>query len=84
MSILQEYEEYRRKLGEKEWKNIDNFLAENDQYLLSDVLYKESVWKIYENWKRKWTLVIAYTVREYRQIQTLIGKLFTARKGKEV
>lgn len=53
MSILQEYEEYRRKLGEKEWKNIDNFLAENERYLLSDVLYKESVWKIYENWKRK-------------------------------
>lgn len=53
MSILQEYEEYRRKLGEKEWENIDNFLAKNKQYLLSDVLYKESVWKIYENWKRK-------------------------------
>ena len=53
MSILQEYEECRCKLGEKEWKNIDNFLAENEQYLLSDVLYKESVWKIYENWKRK-------------------------------
>lgn len=53
MSILQEYEECRRKLGEKEWKNIDNFLAKNEQYLLSDVLDKESVWKIYENWKRK-------------------------------
>ena len=52
MSILQEYEDIRRQLGEEEWNNIDTFLSENKQYQLSDVLYKERVWKIYEDWKR--------------------------------
>ena len=52
MSILQEYEDIRRQLGEEEWDNIDTFLSENKQYQLSDVLYKEKVWKIYEDWKR--------------------------------
>ena len=51
MSILQEYEEYRQKLGEEEWNNIDQFLEEHGQYDLSDVLYKERVWKVYEDWK---------------------------------
>ena len=53
MSILQEYEEIRRKLGDKEMRNIEKFLSVYEEYLLSDVLYKESVWKIFENWKRK-------------------------------
>lgn len=51
MSILQEYEEYRQKLGEEEWNKIDQFLEEHGQYDLSDVLYKERVWKVYEDWK---------------------------------
>ena len=52
MSILQEYGDIRRQLGEEEWNMIDKFLSENNQYQLSDVLYKEKVWKIYEDWKR--------------------------------
>lgn len=52
MSMLQEYEDIRKELGEEEWNNIDTFLSENEQYQLSDVLYTERVWKIYEDWKR--------------------------------
>lgn len=51
MSILQEYEEYRKRIGEKEWKMINTFLDENRQYLLSDLLYSKNVWQIYEDWK---------------------------------
>ena len=53
MSILQEYEEYRQKLGEKEWAMMEEFLKKNEQYLLSDLLYKESVWQIYQDWKQE-------------------------------
>lgn len=51
MSILQEYEQIRRELGEDEWALINKFLKSNKQYLLSDVLYKERVWNAYEDWK---------------------------------
>lgn len=51
MSILQEYEECRKRLGEEEWTKMQGFLRDNEQYLLSDLLYKEEVWTIYEEWK---------------------------------
>ena len=39
MSILQEYEMIRRKIGEKEYNNICQFLEENPGSFLSDVYY---------------------------------------------
>lgn len=50
MSVLQEYEMIRRSIGEKKYADIQEFLKNNQQYLLSDVYYKEHVWKEMEEW----------------------------------
>jgi hypothetical protein len=50
MSILQEYKQIRREIGEEKYKKIDKFLEVHPHYLLSDVYYKQSVWNEMENW----------------------------------
>lgn len=51
MSILQEYEQIRQRIGEEKFAHIEVFLNEHSQYLLSDVYYKENVWKEFEKWE---------------------------------
>lgn len=43
MSILQEYEQIRRDLGEETYAKIEAFLADHEEYFLSDVYYKPEV-----------------------------------------
>ena len=51
MSILQDYERFKQSISEKEWELITLFIEQNEQYLLSDLLYSQSVYKEYEEWK---------------------------------
>lgn len=53
MSILQEYAEIRQKLSEREFALINEFLNTHRDILLSDVYYKQEVWKQYEDWKKE-------------------------------
>lgn len=50
MSILQEYEQIRRQIGEEKYSHIEEFLENHPHYLLSDVYYRKSVWDEMENW----------------------------------
>lgn len=62
MSILQEYEAIRKRIGEEKYQLIQSFLEFNPHYCLSDVYYKKSVWDEMEDWteniikisKEKW------------------------------
>ena len=51
VSILQEYEEIRREIGEERYQRIEAFLALHPNLYLSDVYYKESVWKKFEEYE---------------------------------
>ena len=53
MSILQEYKSIKKQIGEEKFSNIEKFLEQHPQYLLSDVYYKESVWKEFEKWEEQ-------------------------------
>lgn len=52
MSILQEYEQFKKSIGEEEYQLITMFLDCHGEYMLSDLLYKRDVYKIYEDWKK--------------------------------
>lgn len=51
MSILQDYEEFRKAARENGWSLINEFLKKHQKYYLSDLLYNQAVYKTYE--KRK-------------------------------
>jgi hypothetical protein len=48
MSILQEYAWIRKNIGEKTFQDIELFLEKHPELFLSDVYYKEAVWKQFE------------------------------------
>lgn len=50
MSILQEYELIRRRIGEEKYNQIERFLEAHPHYYLSDVYYRKSVWDEMEKW----------------------------------
>lgn len=50
MSVLSEFEQIRKQIGERRYKQICKFLEANPQYTLSDVYYRESVWKESIQW----------------------------------
>lgn len=52
MSILQEYNSIKNKIGKERYEQIVRFLRYNPQYSLSDVYYKETVWAESEKWMR--------------------------------
>ena len=52
MSILQEYEQIRKQIGEEIYHDIEKLLDEHPHYLLSDVYYKKSVWDEMEEWRK--------------------------------
>ena len=45
MSILQEYEQIRKDIGEERYKRIETFLQLHPELDLGDVYYKAAVWK---------------------------------------
>ena len=53
MSILQEYEEIRKRIGEEKYNKIEKFLESHPHYYLSDVYYIEDVWAEMENWVKE-------------------------------
>lgn len=50
MSILYEYEEIKRKIGEEKFNQIQKFLNHHGHYCLADVYYKKDVWEEMEKW----------------------------------
>lgn len=52
MSILQEYEQIRKQIGEEKYSHIEKFLETHPHYFLSDVYYKKSVWEEFEEWEK--------------------------------
>ena len=50
MSILTDYRDIRKNIGEEKYKQITAFLKFHPQYVLSDVYYRESVWNEMEKW----------------------------------
>ena len=50
MSILQEYEQIRREMGEKKYDSIETYLNTHPNILLSDVLYKPEHYIDFDKW----------------------------------
>ena len=50
MSILQEYEQIRREMGEKKYDSIEKYLETHPDILLSDVLYKPEHYINFDKW----------------------------------
>jgi hypothetical protein len=53
MSILSEYEQIRKDLGEEVYQKIELFLLTRPDLYLSDVLYREKMRKIMNTIRRK-------------------------------
>ena len=53
MSILQEYEEIRRSLGEEVFAAIERYLEEHPELFLSDIYYKKEEFEKFETWYGK-------------------------------
>jgi hypothetical protein len=60
MSILQGYEEIRKRIGEERFRHIEGFLDYHPHYFLSDVYYKEHVWNEFEDWEKENFLIINF------------------------
>ena len=50
MSILQEYEQIRREMGEKKYDSIETYLRTHPNILLSDILYKPECYIDFDKW----------------------------------
>ena len=50
MSILQEYEQIRREMGEKKYDSIEKYIDNHPDVLLSDILYKPEHYINFDKW----------------------------------
>ncbi len=50
MSILQEYEQIKREMGEKKYDSIEKYLETHPDILLSDILYKPEHYINFDKW----------------------------------
>ena len=51
MSILQEYEEIKKYIGEEKWDNIDNYINDiHPELRLDQIIYSYENWLNYEKW----------------------------------
>lgn len=51
MSILQEYEEIKKYIGEEKWDNIDNYINDiHSELRLDQIIYSSENWLNYEKW----------------------------------
>ena len=50
MSIMQEYEQIRREMGEKKYDSIEKYLETHPDILLSDILYKPEHYINFDKW----------------------------------
>lgn len=53
MSILQEYEEIRKDMGEEKYNAIEKYLGINKHLYLSDLYYNPVEWSKFDNWYNK-------------------------------
>ena len=53
MSILQEYQEIRRDIGEDTYHAIEKYLNIHKDLYLSDIYYKRAEWEKFENWRKE-------------------------------
>lgn len=53
MSILQEYQEIRKDIGEKTYKAIETYLSYHPDLYLSDLYYKRAEWEKFEKWYKR-------------------------------
>lgn len=53
MSILQEYADIRRMIGEDKFQEIEEYLACHEDVLLSDIYYNEEAYKKFEEWNKE-------------------------------
>lgn len=54
MSILQEYEEIRKQMSKRKYDNINKFLENHPQFLLSDVYYRPEIYHEFEKWQNNY------------------------------
>lgn len=50
MSILQEYEQIRKEIGEEKWESIGTYLSDHSELRLDEVLYNPKNYIKFENW----------------------------------
>jgi len=53
MSILQEYEEIKKSMGSRKYNAIEQYLEDNPNLLLSDVLYKRQEYEKFDEWYKQ-------------------------------
>jgi hypothetical protein len=53
MSILQEYQEIRKDIGEETYNAIETYLNCHPGLYLSDIYYKRAEWEKFEKWHKK-------------------------------
>ena len=70
MSILQEYEEIKKYIGEEKWDNIDNYINDiHSELRLDQIIYSSENWLNYEKWFYK-------KVKEYSvDVQSMENRL---------
>lgn len=55
MSILQEYQEIRKDIGEETYNAIETYLSYHPDSYLSDIYYKRAEWEKFEKWYKRQT-----------------------------
>ena len=50
MSILQEYEEIKRSIGEEKWTSIDAYIKQNPSLTFDKLIYNQQNYKMFEKW----------------------------------
>lgn len=55
MSILQEYQEIRKDIGEETYNAIEKYLELHPNLYLSDLYYKRIEWEKFEKWYKRQT-----------------------------
>jgi hypothetical protein len=53
MSILSDFEEVRKRIGDEKYNAIDDYLKLNPDLFLDNVLYRQSEWEKFEEWYNK-------------------------------
>ena len=53
LSILQDYEQIKNRIGKEKFKAIEEYLELNPNLYLSDIYYKETEWNKFEEWYNK-------------------------------
>lgn len=50
MSILQEYEEIKKQIGQEKWDSIDMYIHQNPNLTFDKIIYNKENYSTFENW----------------------------------